>query len=63
MQTNRENNRMGNLENSSRKLKIPREHFMQRWLKYINGKELTEHKEIKKRSQECTEELYKKRSE
>ena len=26
-----ENNRMGRLEISSRKLKIPREHFMQRW--------------------------------
>ena len=26
-----ENNRMGSLEISSRKLEIPREHFMQRW--------------------------------
>ena len=26
-----ENNRMGTLEISSRKLEIPREHFMQRW--------------------------------
>ena len=26
-----ENNRMGNLEISSRRLEIPREHFMQRW--------------------------------
>ena len=26
-----ENNRMGRLEISSRKLEIPREHFMQRW--------------------------------
>ena len=26
-----ENNRMGKLEISSRKLEIPREHFMQRW--------------------------------
>ena len=26
-----ENNRMGKTENSSRKLEIPREHFMQRW--------------------------------
>ena len=25
------NNRMGKIEISSRKLKIPREHFMQRW--------------------------------
>ena len=26
-----ENNRIGRLEISSRKLEIPREHFMQRW--------------------------------
>ena len=26
-----ENNRMGRLESSSRKLEIPREHFMQKW--------------------------------
>ena len=26
-----ENNRMGKIEISSRKLEIPREHFMQRW--------------------------------
>ena len=26
-----ENNRMGRLEISSKKLEIPREHFMQRW--------------------------------
>ena len=26
-----ENNRMGRLESSSRKLEIPREYFMQRW--------------------------------
>ena len=26
-----ENNRMGRLEISSRKLEIPREHFIQRW--------------------------------
>ena len=29
-----ENNRMGMLEISSRKLEIPREHFMQRWVQY-----------------------------
>ena len=28
-----ENNRMGKTEISSRKLKIPREHFMQRWVR------------------------------
>ena len=27
----KENNRMGKIETSSRKLEIPREHFMQRW--------------------------------
>ena len=29
-----ENNRMGRLEIFSRKLEIPREHFMQRWAQY-----------------------------
>ena len=38
---------------SSRKLELPREHFMQRW-------DLTEAEDIKKRWQEYTEELYKK---
>ena len=45
------------LEISSRKLEIPREHFMQRW---ANGMDLTEAEDIKKRWQEYTEELYKK---
>ena len=49
------------LEISSRKLEIPREHFMQRWsIKDRNGMDLTEAEDIKKRWQEYTEELYKK---
>ena len=49
------------LEISSRKLEIPREHFMQRWaIKDRNGVDLTETKDIKKHWQEYTEELYKK---
>ena len=49
------------LEISSRKLKIPRECFMQRWAqKDRNGMDLTEAEDIKKRWQEYTEELYKK---
>ena len=46
------------LEISSRKLEIPREHFMQRWAQ--NGMDLTEAEYIKKKWQEYTEELYKK---
>ena len=53
-----ENNRWERLEISSRKLEIPREHFMQRWER--NGMDLTEAEDIKKRWQEYTEELYKK---
>ena len=47
---------------SSRKLEIPREHFMQRWgsIKDRNGLDLTEAEDIKKRWQEYIEELYKK---
>ena len=50
------------LELSSRKLEIPREIFMQRWVqkKDRNGMDLTEAEEIKKRWQEYTQELYKK---
>ena len=49
------------LEISSRKLEIPREHFMQRWdNKDRNGMDLTGAEDIKKRWQEYTEELYKK---
>ena len=48
------------LEISSRKLEIPREHFMQ--IKDPNGMDLTEAEDINKRWQEYTKELYKKRS-
>ena len=48
-------------ESSSRKLEIPREHFMQRWaIKDRNGMDLTEAEDIKKRWQEYTEVQYKK---
>ena len=49
------------LEISSRKLEIPREHFMQTGsIKDRNRMDLTEAEDIKKRWQEYTEELYKK---
>ena len=45
----------------SRKLEIPREYFMQKWLtKDRNGMDLTEAEDIKKRWQKYTEKLYKK---
>ena len=51
-------------EISLRKLEISREHFMQSMgtIKDRNGMYLTEAEKIKKRWQEYTEELYKKRS-
>ena len=51
------------LEISSRKLEIPREHFMQRWakLKDRNCRDLTEAEDIKKRWQEYTEEMQKRK--
>ena len=49
------------LEISSRKLEIPRGHFMQlSTIKDRNGTDITEAEDIKKRWQEYTEELYKK---
>ena len=49
------------LEMSSRKLEIPKEHFMQkRTIKDRNSMDLTEAEDIKKRWQQYTEELYKK---
>ena len=49
------------LEITSRKLEIPREHFMKRWHnKGQKGMDLAEAEDIKKRWQENTEELYKK---
>ena len=46
------------LETSSRKLEISREHFMQRWHKDRNDKDVIEAEDTKKRWQEYTE-LYK----
>ena len=49
------------LEISSRKLEIPKEHFMQkRTIKDRNSMDLTEAEDIKKRWQEYREELCKK---
>jgi len=54
-----ENSRMERLDISSRKLEIPREHFMQTGIiKDRNGRDPAE--DIKKRWQEYKEELYKK---
>ena len=52
------------LEISSRKLELPREHFYARTdtIKDGNCMDLTEAEDIKKRWQEYTEELYKKKS-
>ena len=47
------------IETSSRKLEISREHFMQRWHKDRNDKDVIEAEDTKKRWQEYTE-LYKK---
>ena len=49
------------LDNSSRKLEIPRDTFHARMgtIKDRNGMDLTEAEDIKKRWQEYTEELYK----
>ena len=58
MQRNRRIIEWERLEISSRKLEIPREHFMQ--IKDRNRMDLTEAEDIKKRWQEYTEELYKK---
>ena len=50
------------LEISSKKLEIPKEHFMQRraTIKDRNGMNLTDAEDIKKRWQQYMEELYKK---
>ena len=69
MQRKRKKTEQERLEISSRKLEIPRGHFMQMLLcicsikgsiKDRNGMDLTEAEYIKKRWQEYTEELYKK---
>ena len=51
------------LDISSKQLEIPEEYFMQiGTIKDRNGMALTEAEDIKKRQQEYTEELHKKRS-
>ena len=60
-----ENNRMGNTRDLLKKIgEIPRETFMgsSAQLKERNSKDLIEAEEIKKKWQEYTEELYKKKS-
>ena len=56
-----ENNRWERLEISSRKLEIPKEHFMQKWAQKRIEMDLTEAEaeDIRKRWQEYTGELYK----
>ena len=53
---------MGKTRDLFKKIRDPREHFMQRQaqIKDRNGRDLTEADKIKKRWQEYTEELYKK---
>ena len=60
MQRNRKTTEEERLETISRKLEISKEHFIQRWIKDRNGKDLIEAKEIKKRWQKYMKELYKK---
>ena len=57
-----ENNRRERLEITSRKLEIPREHFIAKMgmIKDRNSMDLTEAEDSKKRWQEYTEGLYKK---
>ena len=59
-----ENNRMERLEISSRKLEINKGNFHEKMgtVKDRNGMDLTEAEDIKKRWQEYTEELYRKKS-
>ena len=58
-----ENNRMGTLEITSKKLRDTKGTFHAKMgsLKDRNGRDLTEAEDIKKRWQEYTEELYKKK--
>ena len=57
-----ENNRMGKTRDLFKKIRDTKEtfHVKMGTIKDRNGKDLTEAEEIKKRWQECTEELYKK---
>ena len=58
-----EKNRMGKPRDLFKKIRDTREHFMQMGtIKDRNGRDLAEAEDIKKRWQEYTKELYKKRS-
>ena len=59
-----ENNRMGKIKDLFKKIRDTKGTFHAKMgtIKDRNGKDLTEAKDIKKRWQEYTEELYKKRS-
>ena len=62
MQRNRENNRIGKTRELFKKIRDTRGTFHAKMgtIKEINGMDLTEAVDIKKRWQEYTEELYKK---
>ena len=57
-----ENNRMGKTRDLSKKIRATKGKFHAKMgtIKHRNGMDLTEAEDIKKRWQECTEELYKK---
>ena len=59
-----ENNRMGKTRELFKKIRDSKGNFHVKMgtIKYRNGMDLTEAEDIKTRWQECTEELYKKRS-
>ena len=62
MQRNRENNRMRKTRDLFKKIRDTKGTFHAKMgsIKDRNGMDLTEAEDIKKRGQECTEELYKK---
>ena len=64
MQRNRENNRMGKTRDRFKKIRDTKGIFHAKMgtIRDINSRDLTEAGDIKKRWQENTEELYKKRS-
>ena len=59
-----ENNRMGKTKDLFKKIRDTKgtQHAKMGWIKDRNGMDLTEAEDIKKRWQEYTEDLYKKRS-
>ena len=63
MQRNRENNRMGKTRDLFKKIRDTKGTFHAKMgsIKDRNGKDLTEAEDIKKRWQEYTEELFKKK--